>query len=255
MNARFHRCFAACGLAAFTLMITACSSSDGPGNEDLERVGSAIARGEATLSIPALSRRVIEDQGDFRIVDLRPAAQFEAGHIPGAVNAAVTEVIRPGQARELAGERQLVLYSADGIASSQAVALLQLNGIDAVTLQGGFDTWQAYTSDPSVELPGQQPVLDAAERQALRTFFHGEAQTQVAAHTPQVTPARQDRAAALGLGPAPAAQTAAAPAYKDPHGLGLQYGLGIGIDFELPVAEEKAAETPAPRRLLIGEGC
>ena len=164
-------------------------------------------------------------------------------------------MIRPNRARELAGERQLVLYSADGIAASQAGALLQLNGVDAVALQGGFDTWYAYTSDPSIELPGQQPALDGAERRALVTFFHGDAKSAVAAHTPQVTPARQDRAAALGLGPAPAAKTAAAPAYKDPHGLGLQYGLGVGIDFELPVVEAKAAEAPAPRRLLIGEGC
>lgn len=255
-------------LAAGTLLLmTACSPSAGPGPADLERVGSSIARGETVVSVPALSRQVIEDQGNFRLVDLRSATEFEAGHIPGARNSSVTEVIRPDRAREIAGNRQLVLYSGDGIAASQASALLQLSGINAVTLQGGFDAWYAWTSNPAHDLPGQLPVLAAEERLAMAQFFHGEAVTPAATPGPAsrsdraaalgLTPAAQpDRAAALGLAPA-APTTTAAPVVSDPHGLGLQYGLGVGISFELAALEEAPAEeTPAPRRrLLIGEGC
>ena len=252
MKSSFLGFLVAGGLAVSTaVVLTGCGQSSDISGGDLERVGSSIARGEAVMSVPALSQRIVEDRGDFRLIDLRPVIEFEDGHIPGAMSAGVTEVVRAERARELAGNRQIVLYSGDGIAASQAAALLQLQGVNAVSLQGGFLAWNAWTRDPAVDLPGQTPVLSAAERQAMAEFFHGDA---VAAAAP-VT--RADRAAALGLTPAAPAATPAAPAVDDPHGLGLQYGLGVGIDFELPVAGEEApAEEPAPRRrLLIGEGC
>lgn len=254
MQSRFAGMVAACGLAvSTTLLLIGCGPSGEISGSDLERVGSSIARGEATVSVPALSQRIVEDRGDLRLIDLRPAIEFEDGHIPGAMSVSVTEVIRAERARELAGARQIVLYSGDGIAASQAAALLQLQGINAVSLKGGFLAWNAWTRDPSVELAGHAPVLSAAERQAMTQFFHGDAATPAAAPAAQA-----DRAAALGL--TPAAPAAATPAVEvdDPHGLGLQFGLGVGIDFELPVAaeEEAPAEEAAPRRrLLIGEGC
>jgi len=254
MKSSFMGFLVAGGLAVSTaVVLTGCGQSSDISGGDLERVGSSIARGEAVVSVPALSQRIVEDRGDFRLIDLRPVIEFEDGHIPGAMSAGVTEVVRAERARELAGNRQIVLYSGDGIAASQAAALLQLQGVNAVSLQGGFLAWNAWTRDPGVELPGQTPVLSAAERQAMTEFFHGEAVAAAAAPT-----ARADRAAALGLTPAAPAATPAAPAVDDPHGLGLQYGLGVGIEFELPVAgeEEAPAEEAAPRRrLLIGEGC
>lgn len=253
MKSRLTGIVAACGMAiAATMLITGCGPSGGMSDGDLERVGASIARGEALVTVPALSQRIVEDRGDFRLIDVRPVIEFEAGHIPGARSAGVTEIVRADRARALAGNRQIVIYSGDGIAAGQVAALLQMQSVNAVALQGGFEAWHAWTRDPSHELPGQTPVLSAAERQAMTQFFHGEAAAPTAAPA-----TRTDRAAALGLAPATPAAAAAAPAVDDPHGLGLQYGLGVGITFELATAEEAApVEEPAPRRrLLIGEGC
>ncbi|MGY6554957.1 MAG: rhodanese-like domain-containing protein [Wenzhouxiangella sp.] len=254
MQSRFAGVIAACGMAvSTTLLLTGCGPSGEISGGDLERVGASIARGEALVSVPALSQRIVEDRGDFRLIDLRPVIEFEDGHIPGAVSAGVTEIVRAGRARELAGNRQIVLYSADGVAASQAAALLQLQGVNAVSLQGGFLAWNAWSRDPSVELAGQAPVLSPAERQAMVQFFHGDVAT------PAATPAAgAGRAAALGLTPASPAAADLAVEVDDPLGLGLQFGLGVGIDFELPVAAEEeapAAEAAPRRRLLIGEGC
>jgi len=253
MKSRFPGIIAAFGVAISTVMLTtACGPSGGVSDVDLERVGASIARGEALVSVPALAQRIVEDRGDFRLIDMRPVIEFEGGHIPGARSAGATEIVRANRARELAGNRQLVLYSSDGIAASQAVALLQLQGVNAVALQGGFKAWSDWSRDPAHELAGQTPVLSTAERLAMTRFFHGDAAAPTAAPA-----ARSDRAAALGLTPAVPTAATAAPMIDDPHGLGLQYGLGVGITFELPVvAEETPAEEPAPRRrLLIGEGC
>ena len=251
MKFKMLRATAVCSLAAVLgLGLTACAPSDGLSSGELERVGSSIARGEATISVPTLSQRLIEDQGDLRLVDVRPVIEFEDGHIPSAHSVSLNEIIRADRARDLAGQRQLVLYSSDGVTAAQASALLQVQGINAVALQGGFDAWFAYTSDPAHELPGQEPVLDAAQREALAQHFHGGA---------AAAPTGRDRAAALGLRPAEPAPADPTPQVDDPHGLGLQFGLGVGIDFELAAAEAEEApaeDEPAPRRrLLIGEGC
>lgn len=249
MKFKLKRAAAACGLAiVLGLTLTGCSPGNGLASGDLERVGSAISRGEATVSVPALSQQLVEDQGDFRLVDLRPVIEFEDGHIPAAHSVSVNEIIRAERARELAGQRRLVLYSGDGVTAAQAAALLQVQGVNAVSLQGGYAAWFAYTSDPTHELPGQEPILDSAQREALAQHFHGATAT---------APTGRDRAAALGLSPAAPTAAAPTPQVDDPHGLGLQYGLGVGIEFELAAAEEQAPEEePAPRRrLLIGEGC
>ena len=251
MKFKLTRAAAVCGLATVLgLTLTGCSPGNGLASGDLERVGSAISRGEATVSVPALSQRLVEDQGNFRLVDLRPVIEFEDGHIPAAHSVSVNEIIRADRARELAGQRQLVLYSGDGVTAAQAAALLQLQGVNAVSLQGGYAAWFAYTSDPSHDLPGQEPILDSAQREALAQHFHGAT---------AATPTGRDRAAALGLSPAAPAAAAPTPQVDDPHGLGLQFGLGVGIDFELAAAdaeEAPAEDEPAPRRrLLIGEGC
>ncbi len=251
MKSSFRGILAAGGMAvSAALVLTGCGQSDEISGGDLERVGSSIARGEAVVTVPTLSQRIVEDRGDLRLVDLRPVIEFEDGHIPGAMSAGVTEVIRADRAREMAGNRDLVLYSGDGVAAGQAAALLQLQGVNVVSLQGGFEAWDAWTRDPSLELPGQEPQLSSAERQAMTDFFHGD----------EAAPAtRDERAAAMGLRPAARDDAPDAPAVDDPLGLGLQFGLGVGIDFELPVAGEVAEapeEEPAPRRrLLIGEGC
>lgn len=251
MKSKFSGVVAACGVAISVVMLaTACTPPEGPTSSDLERVSAAIARGEGLVSVPALARRLVEDQGDFRVIDVRPAIEFDAGHIRGARNVSVTEIVRPATAREIAGTRQLVIYGQDAVAASQAAALLQLQGINAIALQGGFTAWNAWITDPTLELAGHEPVLSTEERRAITQLLHHDTAAQL-------EQTRAGRAAALGLAPAtPTARPAAAPTVDDPHGLGLQYGLGVGISFELQVAEEAAAEEPAPRRrLLIGEGC
>ncbi|NDY94629.1 rhodanese-like domain-containing protein [Wenzhouxiangella limi] len=244
-------------LGATVALTTACGQSGDPMQYDVERVGSAIARGEAQISIPELSRRVVEDQGDFRLVDIRDAAAFEAFHIPGAVNVGAMEIVRPEKAEEVAGGRQIVLYGETGIAASQASAVLQMAGINALALAGDFDDWFAYTSDPAVELAGVSDPLGDSERQAFVEFFHGDSAEAPDGYSPGVTPAGGGASAALGMS-APSAEPAeSAPASaSDPHGLGLHLGVGVDIERpELAVVEEEETAEEEPRRLIIGEGC
>ncbi|MFP4334244.1 MAG: rhodanese-like domain-containing protein [Wenzhouxiangella sp.] len=256
-------------LSATVALTTACGQGSQSLEGDIERVGSAIARGEAQISIPDLSHKVIEDHGDFVLIDLREAADFEAFHIPGAVNVSAMEIVRPEKAREVAGGRQIILYGDSTVAASQASAVLQVAGFNALALAAGFDDWFAYTSDPNSQVASVDASVSASDRQAFAEFFHGGAADAAAGYSPAVSPAGGGASAALGLAPAGGGASAAlglAPAdsggaattasVSDPHGLGLHLGIGVDIERpELAVAEEEETPQEAPRRLIIGEGC
>jgi len=76
------------------------------------------------------------------IVDTRDAAQFAAGHIPGAVNIEWREV--PGRLDELPASGMVILYCNTGTLSAQAAFAARLLGRENVLmLQTGYEGWQA----------------------------------------------------------------------------------------------------------------
>jgi rhodanese-related sulfurtransferase len=230
-------------VAATVALTTACGQGNAPLDGEIERVGSAIARGEAQISIPALSHKVVEDHGDFVLVDLRDAGAFEEFHIPGAVNMSAMEIVRPEKAREVAGGKQIVLYSDTAVDASQASALLQVAGFNALAMAGDFQDWFDFTSNPAADVAIVDEAVSESDRQAFAQFFHGGPITP--AHTPAVTPALGGAAAALGLAPPPA----------EPEPTTGTAGAAAALGLAPPAEEEKEEEPAAPRRLIIGEGC
>ncbi len=230
-------------VAAIVALTTACGQGNAPLNGEIERVGSAIARGEAQISIPDLSHRVIEDHGDFVLVDLREAGAFEEFHIPGAVNSTPLEIVRPENATQVAGGKQIILYSENAVDASQTSALLQVAGFNALAMAGDFQDWFDFTSNPAAEVAVVDEAVSDSDRQAFAQFFHGGPITP--AHSPAVTPALGGAAAALGLAPPPAEP---APATGNA-------GAAAALGLAPPAEEEEEEEPAAPRRLIIGEGC
>ena len=236
--------------------------------ERMAMVGRMILRGEDQVTVPELSQRIIADRRDFVLVDLRPAGDFDAEHIPGARNMTLTEILQPDTARSAAGGRTLILYDAGNTQAAQAAALLRVAGVDAQALRGGFDHWLHFTVDPESELPGQTPILSRAERQAVACYFHGEYMPSAgipiqppagAAYAPPVAPVQPAAAAdplglGLGLGVGTVSPPPPAPAQADPLGLGL--GLGVGTVAPPAAAVPDPAAPPARRPgLRVGQGC
>lgn len=82
-----------------------------------------------------------EDWERFLIVDARDAGQFEADHIPGAINIEWRQVLEARS--ELPNDRPILLYCNSGTLSAQAGFALRVAGMDNVRiLQGGFQEWQ-----------------------------------------------------------------------------------------------------------------
>jgi rhodanese-related sulfurtransferase len=88
-----------------------------------------------------LARRL--QDGDLLVLDVRPAAEYAAGHLPGAVSIPVAELRR--RLAELPGDREIVAYCRGPYCAfaHEAVALLREEGFAARRLEDGLPEWEA----------------------------------------------------------------------------------------------------------------
>jgi len=104
-------------------------------------------RGAADPRIGIEAFEALRARGQAEVIDVRVAASFQAGHIPGAVNVQLDEVGR--RAPELharANGRVIVFYCScpEEHASLAAVRLLDAHGVPgARALAGGYPAWIA----------------------------------------------------------------------------------------------------------------
>ena len=101
-----------------------------------ERELAAIVEGELDHVTPdELADWIVAGRQDFRLSDLRTAAEYAEYHVPQAENVAITALVDS----DLARNEKIVLYSAEGIHSAQAWFLLRAKKFAAVyILLGGL---------------------------------------------------------------------------------------------------------------------
>lgn len=94
-----------------------------------------------SISRQELRRRLKDDV--VTVLDVRPAEEFAAGHLPTAVNIPLREL--PRRLRDLRKKRDIVAYcrGAYCVLAFEAVALLRKRGFTAVRLEAGFPEWRA----------------------------------------------------------------------------------------------------------------
>jgi NADPH-dependent 2,4-dienoyl-CoA reductase/sulfur reductase-like enzyme/rhodanese-related sulfurtransferase len=80
-----------------------------------------------------------EVQRGVKILDVRTQAEFDRGHIPGAILAPVDEL--RDRLDELAGD-EYVVHCAVGQRAHTAIQILKSRGIKASNLSGGYTTWK-----------------------------------------------------------------------------------------------------------------
>jgi hydroxyacylglutathione hydrolase len=99
--------------------------------------------GGAVGSLPHITARGLEERrrsDDVALIDVRGAAEWEAGHLPGAENIPVGYLTE--RLDELPREKPLVVYCQGGGRSAIAASLLRSEGFDQViNLSGGYTEW------------------------------------------------------------------------------------------------------------------
>jgi rhodanese-related sulfurtransferase len=82
------------------------------------------------------------------VIDVRAPAEWEAGHIDGAINISLSRL--PERLDEVPLDRPVVLYCASGYRSAIAASVLeQRGGVEVVDLVGGLPAWEAAAPAPS----------------------------------------------------------------------------------------------------------
>jgi ArsR family transcriptional regulator len=81
--------------------------------------------------------------GVVTLIDVRPGEEFAAGHIPGAVNIPLDELLR--RLGELPADRTVIAYCRGPycVFAFEAVATLRTRGYDARRLADGYPQWWA----------------------------------------------------------------------------------------------------------------
>ena len=112
---------------------------------EVERLAVAYLGGRDDLepvTREELARR-LQDGDDLVVLDVRPAAEYAAGHLPGAVSIPVAELRR--RLAELPADREVVAYCRGPYCAfaHEAVVLLREAGVSARRLEDGLPEWQA----------------------------------------------------------------------------------------------------------------
>jgi rhodanese-related sulfurtransferase len=82
-------------------------------------------------------------QQNVTVIDVRPAAEFDAGHIPNAVSIPIEQLNK--RLKELPKRSEIIAYCRGPfcVYADEAVAILIENGYKAKRLEEGFPDWQA----------------------------------------------------------------------------------------------------------------
>lgn len=88
-----------------------------------------------------LLRRV--RRGDVTVLDVRPAEEYDAGHVPGALSVPLPELKK--RLNELPAGREIVAYCRGPycVMAIDAVKLLRRNGFKAQRMEQGVSEWRA----------------------------------------------------------------------------------------------------------------
>lgn len=97
-------------------------------------------------SLEAVSRKELLErtkEGLVTVLDVRPPDEYEAGHIPGALNLPLGELKK--RLKELPKEQQIIAYCRGPycVLAFEAVAALRKRGFDARRLEEGYPEWKA----------------------------------------------------------------------------------------------------------------
>jgi len=106
-------------------------------------VRSYITARDDLEPIPAAELLKRSKQGLVTVLDVRPAREFAAGHLPGAINVPVEDLGK--RLRKLPKGREVIAYCRGPycLLSVDAVALLRTKGYKARRLEDGFPEWKA----------------------------------------------------------------------------------------------------------------
>lgn len=115
-------------------LVTACGKANAP---------TPTAAGTAILKkiTPDEAKALLSGKTPPPLIDVREPYEFDAGHIPGAVNVPSAKVVEGIEALGIAKDAPLILYCRSGSRSANAAKKLSAAGFTHVLDLGGIIDW------------------------------------------------------------------------------------------------------------------
>lgn len=106
-------------------------------------VRSYILARDELEPLPAAELMARVKSGLVTVLDVRPPEEYQAGHLPGAINVPLDALA--ARVRKLAKGREVIAYCRGPycLLSVDAVAMLREKGFEARRLEDGFPEWKA----------------------------------------------------------------------------------------------------------------
>lgn len=160
-------------LAAVALAVTAPFAgspfTSARGMIDVDELSRLVAREEDHVTALELAQW-IKDRRAVRILDLRPPAQFDSLHIPGAERVTIDSLTALG----LHARDTVVLYSEAGAHAAQAWVFLRALGFrHAYFLRGGIYEWIDQILSPTLAVNASAVERLAFTRAATLSRYFG----------------------------------------------------------------------------------
>jgi rhodanese-related sulfurtransferase len=92
------------------------------------------------VDAPLVEPSAVSGREALEVIDLRDPPEYEAGHVPGALN--VPMLALNGYLSRATSEGPLLLVCAHGVNAALAVPTARLHGRDVGALAGGFEGWR-----------------------------------------------------------------------------------------------------------------
>lgn len=129
---------------------------DNTNSNNTEKVISAAAFSVTSKKINADALKAsIDAGGDMTIIDMRSSSKYASGHIPGAINVSLSGLV--DNLIHINPDAPVCVYCYTGQTAGEAVALLNMLGYDAYSLNYGFCSWSPSASPcftpPSTDYP------------------------------------------------------------------------------------------------------
>lgn len=171
-NDRNHLAHRMLAGAAVVLALAALAAGDPHGAPvDVAALARTVEAEEDHVTALELATWIRDRKPGLRVIDVRPAAEFDAYHLPTAENL-------PLRALPLAGFRAdetVVLYSEGGTLPAQGWFFLRDGGVErAYFLRGGLHEWMTEIVEPTLAADATPAERSAFARKAeISRYFGG----------------------------------------------------------------------------------
>ena len=170
-----RRVLAAAAVTAGALAPLAGSPYRHPsGSVDIARLAAEVSRADDRVTAPELARWIQDRKPGLHVIDVRPASDFNAFHLPGAEHVPLASIA----ATRIPVTDTVVIYSNDSAHSAQAWVFLRALGFTHVYfLRGGVTEWldavpeAAASAAPRPAPPAEHREPPRAQAPSRRSRF------------------------------------------------------------------------------------